>query len=88
MTRIDSVDGMMNAARPPISARHPMSCHIAVDADAQRGAEQEADETELQRALAPEAVADRARGEQQAGEHERVGGDDPLQLRGRRVELA
>ena len=32
LTRIDSVDGMMNAAPTPINARHAMSCHIAVDA--------------------------------------------------------
>ncbi len=30
-TRIDSVDGMMNAAPTPMSARQAMSCHIAVD---------------------------------------------------------
>src|SRR5438552_2088241 len=35
-----------------------------------------------------EPVAEGAGREQQAGEHERVGGDDPLQLRGRGVELA
>ena len=37
-----------------------------------------------QRAVAAEAVAEAAGGEQQAGEHERVGVDDPLQLAGRR----
>src|SRR2546423_8401048 len=31
LTRIESVDGMMNAAPTPISARHAMSCHIAFD---------------------------------------------------------
>ena len=34
LTRIDSVDGMMNAAHAPIKARQPISCHISVDADA------------------------------------------------------
>jgi hypothetical protein len=34
LTRIESVDGMMNAAPAPMSARHAMSCHIAVDWDA------------------------------------------------------
>ena len=63
-----------------MSARQAISCHIAVEADASSGADQEADEAELQRALAPEPVADRAGGEQQPGEHQRVGGDDPLQL--------
>src|SRR5579862_8490145 len=34
LTRIDSVDGMMNAAAAPMSARHAINSHIAVDADA------------------------------------------------------
>src|SRR5438876_2467316 len=33
-TMIDNVDGMMNAAAAPMSARHTISCHIAVDAAA------------------------------------------------------
>ena len=33
-TRIDSVDGMMNAAPTPISARQPMICDISVACDA------------------------------------------------------
>ena len=33
-TRIDSVDGMMNAAPTPMSARQPMICHISVACDA------------------------------------------------------
>ena len=39
-------------------------------------------------AVATEPVAEAPRGEQQAGEHERVGVDDPLQLAGRRPEAA
>ena len=42
----------------------------------------------LERALASEPVAERARGQQQPGEHERVRVDDPLQLGARRAELA
>ena len=41
----------------------------------------------LKRKLAPEAVAERAEDEQQAGEDEQVGVDHPLQLRGGGVEL-
>ena len=41
----------------------------------------------LERELAPEAVAERAEHEQQAGEDEQVGVDHPLQLRGGSVEL-
>ena len=85
---IDSVDGMINAPAAPITARHAISCHIAVDSDASAGADEEQHQPELQRALAPEAVAERAGREQQAGEHERVARDDPLQLRLGRVELA
>ncbi len=33
-TRIDNVDGMMNAAPRPITARHPMICPIVVACDA------------------------------------------------------
>ena len=38
--------------------------------------------------VAAEAVAEAAGGEQQAGEDEHVGVDDPLQLAGRRAEAA
>ena len=41
----------------------------------------------LQRALAAEAVAERAHRQQQAGEHEQVGVDDPLQRRAGGVEM-
>ena len=60
-----------------------MSCHIAVDADASAAPTRKPTQAELQRALATEAVAERAGREQQAGEHERVRGDHPLQLRRR-----
>ena len=79
---------MINAADAPIAARQAMSCHISVDSDAERGGDEEADQPELQRTLASEPVTERAGREQQAREHERVGGDDPLQLRGRRVQVA
>ena len=36
----------------------------------------------------PESVAEAAGGEQQAGEHDRVRGDDPLQLGGAGTEVA
>ena len=54
----------------------------------ERRADEEQHEPELQRALAAEAVAERAGREQQPGEHERVDRDDPLQLRLGRVQLA
>ena len=56
-----------------------------------QAADQRADgehaEADEQRTLAPEAVAEGTRREQQAGEHQGVGVDDPLQHRGAGVEL-
>jgi hypothetical protein len=51
-------------------------------------AEPEDDQAERQRALATEPVAERAGGQQHSGEQQHVDVDDPLQLRGRRVEIA
>ena len=45
-------------------------------------------QAERERPVAAEPVTEAARGEQQAGEHERVGVDDPLQLAARRAEPA
>ena len=86
---IDSVDGMMNAAadahdRP---ARDELP-HRGRHATRARAPTRNSSEAELQRALAAEAVAERAGREQQAGEHERVDGDDPLELRLGGVQLA
>ena len=53
-----------------------------------RRGDEEQHQPELQRALAAEAVAEGPGREQQPGEHERVRGDDPLQLGLRRVEVA
>ena len=47
---------------------------------AEQRAEPEDDEAGLQRALAAEAVAEGGGGEQQPGEHEAVGVDDPLDV--------
>ena len=48
----------------------------------------EGDHAQLQGTLAAEAVAQAARCEQQAGEHERVGVDHPLELAGAGAQLA
>ena len=79
---------MINAADAPIRARHADELPHLGRLGRERGTDEEADQPELQRALATEPVAERAGREQQAGEHERVRGDDPLQLRGGGVELA
>ena len=47
----------------------------------------EHDEADDEDPLAPVAVAEAAGGEEQAGEHEQVGVDDPLQLPGGGVEV-
>ena len=89
MVRIDSVAGMMNAPPTPMSAR--------VSDEHVRRSVANADSTEpmpkttspkVRRLVAAEAVTEAARREQQAGEHERVGVDDPLQLAAGRAEAA
>ena len=51
------------------------------------GAGEEQDEAGLQGALAAEAVAEGAGGEQHPGEHEGVGVDHPLEVGGGGVEV-
>ena len=86
--RIESVAGMMNAAPMPITARAAMSAST-LDANAAAPDEMpNSDEPRGERALAAVAIAERSRGEEQAGEHERVGVDDPLQIADARPEVA
>ena len=85
---IDSVAGMMNAPPMPMNARVAISWSALVaNADASEP-RPKTTRPDLERAAAPEPVTQAARGEQQAGEHQRVGVDHPLQLAVRRVELA
>ena len=82
LVRIDSVDGMTNAApRPMIAAAGDDLSRACRESDAKHRAGQEEHEAELQGALAAEAVAEGAGGEQQPGEDQRVGVDHPLQRR-------
>ena len=85
---IDSVDGMMNAPPMPMSERAAISMLAGVGERRQRRADAEDGEPAGQRPVAAEAVAEAARGEQQAGEHDDVRVDDPLQLAGRRAQAA
>ncbi len=85
---IDNVDGMISAPAIPMTARHAMSWPMPVACDAERGADEEQQEAELQRALAAETVAQRAGREEEPGEDEGVDGDDPLELRLGCVQLA
>ena len=82
LIRIDRVEGMISAPASPMTARQAMSSHMAVREGGQPGRRRrKTTQPELERALAAEAVAERAGGEQAAGEHQRVDGDDPLELR-------
>ena len=86
---IDSVDGMMNAPPMPMSARvrdqhrWPRRRTPTAPSRCRRSASPIGEAP-----VAAEAVAEAAGGEQQAGEHQRVGVDDPLQLAGRGAEPA
>ena len=87
LVRIDSVAGMISA--PPM----PMNARVAIRPVGRRrhrrggGADAEQHDAELQRTLASVAVGQAAGGEQQAGEHEHVGVDDPLDLAVRGAEV-
>ena len=83
---IDRVAGMMNAAPTPITARATISCDGSSTWLATQDGQAEDHEAELQRALAAEPVAEGTGGQQDAGEDEGVGVDDPLQLGARGAE--
>ena len=75
----------------PADAHERPAGHQLQGARRQRGrrrADGEQDDADLQGALAAEPVAEAARRQQQSGEHERVGIDDPLDLAVRGVEIA
>ena len=87
LVRIDRVDGMTKAAATPMTARAAMTMLGGVGDGGHGGADQEEAQAGLQGALAAEAVADGAGGEEQAGEHQGVGVDHPLERAGGGVEL-
>ena len=88
LVRMDRVEGITNAAATPITARAVMMVAAVVGSRRHRRPDEEQHEPGLERSLAAVAVADRAGGEQQAGEHQRVGVDHPLQRAGGGIELA
>ena len=88
LVRIESVVGMISAPPMPISALLAISMFGGLgERGRERGAAEDHEPGDECAATA-EAVAERAHGEQQAGEHERVGVDDPLKLAAAGVELA
>ena len=79
--RIDSVLGMRSEPPTPISARAAMSCHgLGGQGGQQRGAAEQR-QPDDQEAAPAEAVGQAAGGQQQPGEHQDVGVDDPLDVR-------
>ena len=81
LTSNESVDGNMSAAPSPMTARAAMSSRRPRDRSrqARRGEHPQPDE---QRALATQAVAQTPCSQDQGGEHQAVGVDDPLELGG------
>ena len=78
---IERVAGMMNAAPMPITARAAISWLGSLAKLAMTAAPPNTTSPNCERALATEAITERARRQQHAGEHEGVGVDEPLQLR-------
>ena len=81
----ESVTGMIKAARDAHhrANRDQGARRVDEERDERDGSEER--EPDRQQRLPPVAVADRARRQEQGGEHDRVGVDDPLQLRLRRA---
>ena len=85
---IESVAGMISAAPSPITAR---GADELVDAAGEGGGgrrDAEDHEADGERTLAAEPVAQRTEGEEEAGEHQRVRVDHPLQSGDARAQVA
>ena len=83
----ERVAGMMNAAPMPIEARVKISSVAPPARPDSIEPMPKMTSADHQRALATEAVAEAADGEQQPGEHQRVAVDDPLHLAGGGAEV-
>ena len=78
---IASAAGEMNAAPSPWSARAPISIPELVERPSSSEAAVKTTRPTEEEALAPEQVAGAAAEQQEAAEDERVGVDDPLEVR-------
>ena len=87
-TRIDNVDGMMNAAPTPITARQAMICVMSVAWDASRLARKNVASPNCSAPLRPKRSPSAPRREEQPREHERVRRHHPLELRLGGAEVA
>ena len=85
---IDSVTGMIIAAPTPATTRATIIIAVVVASSGADGGDAEHGEAGEQHRLAAEPVADRADRQQQRGEGDRVGVDDPqhVALRGAEVD--
>ena len=88
LVRMARLAGKMKAAATPMSARVVISAPVECDERGGGREQAEEDQPDLHGALAAEAVPDAAAGEQQAGEGQAVGVDDPLQRRDGRPQRA
>ena len=77
--RIDSVAGITNAAPTPMTARAPITAPDGARQRREQRCRAEHDQPAVEREPSAVAVTQRTGGEQQAGEHQGVGVDDPLQ---------
>ena len=84
----DNVEGMMKAPPMPMSDRVAMSAGADVANELSRLPRPKMLKSDDEGAVAAEAVAEAAGGEEEPGEHDRVRVDDPLQLARRGVESA
>ena len=80
---IDSVEGMISAPPTPIATRAAIRWLTSVATARRATSHAEDDKPDLQRPRPAEAVAEGAHRQQQPGEDEDVGIDDPLELGGR-----
>ena len=88
LVRMARLAGKMKAAATPMSARVAISVPVECGRRRRGREEPEEDEADLHGALATQPVPDAAAGQQQPGEGEAVGVDDPLQRRDRRAQVA
>jgi hypothetical protein len=79
LVRMARLAGKMKAAATPMRARAAIRVPVVCAGRGGRREEPEEDQAHLHGALAAEPVADAAAGQQQAGEGQAVGVDDPLQ---------
>ena len=87
VVRIERADGEIVAAPSPCSARAAISERLAPGEAAEERADREDDEPDHEDPPPAEQVGEPAAEEQEASEDERVGGDHPLQVLLREVEV-